>query len=350
MKRANGTGSIYKLSGKRRKPWRVRITAGWDDEGNQQYKELGTYTTKRAAELALGQELNHPTEQRGITLGELYEQWSKFKFSQTTKMTGNTRKTISKSTVDNYKAAWLRLEPHKAKRFESLRTAFLQEIINNEIASGKSHSSLQKIKLLMTSLYDYALENDIIHKNYATYVKLPEKGDSTKTAFTADEVAAILSAAENNDILKIIAILCYTGFRLEELLTVARDNVHIEDGYIVGGLKTEAGTDRIVPIHAKILPFVRYFHDKANNWLITRPDGERYKQAHYRDMQKAALKEIGVRPLLPHECRHTCATMLVQSGANPAMIQAIMGHEKFDTTLGYTHLNVNDLKKAMDNL
>lgn len=49
MRNINGYGSVYKLSGKRRKPWCVRITKGW--EGEKQVREiLGTYKTKEEAE------------------------------------------------------------------------------------------------------------------------------------------------------------------------------------------------------------------------------------------------------------------------------------------------------------
>jgi len=41
MKLPNGQGTVYKVKGKRRKPFRVRATIGWNNEGKQIYKELG---------------------------------------------------------------------------------------------------------------------------------------------------------------------------------------------------------------------------------------------------------------------------------------------------------------------
>ncbi len=59
MKRANGTGSIYKLSGKRRKPWAARVTVGWDIAADgtlkQIYRPRGTFPTRVEAETALNQ-------------------------------------------------------------------------------------------------------------------------------------------------------------------------------------------------------------------------------------------------------------------------------------------------------
>ena len=52
MRRGNGDGSIIKLSGKRRRPYAVRVTVGWSDNGKQIYKYIGYYTGKREANQA----------------------------------------------------------------------------------------------------------------------------------------------------------------------------------------------------------------------------------------------------------------------------------------------------------
>lgn len=53
MRRANGNGSVYKISGgNRRRPWAVRITIGWVD-GKQKYKMVGYFESKVEAEMAL---------------------------------------------------------------------------------------------------------------------------------------------------------------------------------------------------------------------------------------------------------------------------------------------------------
>lgn len=54
MKSENGHGSVYQLSGRRRKPWCVRITDEWDKETKQQKRTcLGTFKTKEEAEFFL---------------------------------------------------------------------------------------------------------------------------------------------------------------------------------------------------------------------------------------------------------------------------------------------------------
>ena len=81
MKNPNGYGGISKLPGNRRKPYRVRLTAGWqyqtDGKPLQKYHTLGYYTSRRAALIALADYNKRPYDLnlQHITLGELYNQW-----------------------------------------------------------------------------------------------------------------------------------------------------------------------------------------------------------------------------------------------------------------------------------
>lgn len=81
MKNPNGYGGVSKLPGNRRKPYRVRLTAGWqyqtDGKPLQKYHTLGYYTSRRAALIALADYNKRPYDLnlQHITLGELYNQW-----------------------------------------------------------------------------------------------------------------------------------------------------------------------------------------------------------------------------------------------------------------------------------
>ncbi len=54
-----------------------------------------------------------------------------------------------------------------------------------------------------------------------------------------------------------ILIQCYMGWRPQELAKLKIADVHLDEGYIIGGMKTIAGKNRIVPIHSKILNLVK---------------------------------------------------------------------------------------------
>ncbi|MGL5459563.1 MAG: tyrosine-type recombinase/integrase, partial [Cetobacterium sp.] len=60
MKNMNGSGCVYKLSGKRRKPWAIRITSGYSLDGRQLRQSLGTFATKREAQETMMKYLKNP--------------------------------------------------------------------------------------------------------------------------------------------------------------------------------------------------------------------------------------------------------------------------------------------------
>jgi len=99
MKLPNGYGSITKLSGKRRRPWIVRITDGCTEENGvlkQHRKTLGYFETSAKALTALSEYNGKPynLDMSGMTFAELYTAWSTDKF-----------KRISESGVRSYKNA-----------------------------------------------------------------------------------------------------------------------------------------------------------------------------------------------------------------------------------------------------
>ena len=70
MKNANGEGSVYKLKGKRRKPWVVSVTVGYE-EGKQKRKVLGTFLTKKEAQIELLAYLDNPMLFSGKTFKDV---------------------------------------------------------------------------------------------------------------------------------------------------------------------------------------------------------------------------------------------------------------------------------------
>ena len=82
MRNPNGYGSIFKLSGNRRKPFAVRITKGYTDEGKQIYKYLSYHNTRRESMQALAAYNTTPynVDENNVTFGELYEKWKERHF------------------------------------------------------------------------------------------------------------------------------------------------------------------------------------------------------------------------------------------------------------------------------
>jgi site-specific recombinase XerD len=63
-----------------------------------------------------------------------------------------------------------------------------------------------------------------------------------------------------------------------------------------------------------------------------------------------SLRRAGVRKLSPHACRHTAATALVEAGVQPAVIQMILGHTDYATTMQYTHPPIAELISGVNRI
>lgn len=353
MKLPNGHGTAYELSGKRRRPWIARKTVGWTtvidkktgkEKQRQLWRTVGYYETEGKALDALTLDRVNPVPLNAdITLGELYKEWSAVKYEE----------EISRQTIDNYKAGWKHIKKHEKDIFKSLRTSHWQTIINKCRIDGMSKSTLNKIKLVVGMLYEYAIDNKITDQNLGKKIKIKKEDSEKKEAFTDLEIKAIeKAAADGMEWADTIMILLYTGMRISEMMLLTKFSIDTKERIITGGIKTDAGKDRIVPIHPKILSYIQKFYDINGDRLICYADGKLIPVRKYReDFYRPTLKKIGVRVLDPHSCRHTFGTRLSNAGANTKAIQDLMGHADYSTTANiYTHIDLEELRKAINSL
>ena len=337
MRNPNGYGSVHKLSGKRRKPYAVQITTGWNEEGRQIRKYLSYHTSKSEAMRALAKYNDNPYDLNNIsiTFAQIYDKWSELKF-----------KEIGRSGVLGYQAAYKTCKSIHGVKFQDIRTNHLQGIIQT---CGKKHQSLKKIKVLFNQLFEYAMKHDIVMKYYSNFVNVGKNMEvSTRKPFTTEEIQMLW---DNKDIpyADTILIMIYTGFRIGELLNIKLEDIDLINRTITGGSKTEAGKNRLVPIHDKIFDFIKNrMEDNKSEYLIHNSKNKKmlydfYKNLHfYKIMEKLNMKHK------PHDCRHTFATLLNNAEANSTSIKNLIGHSSFLTTEKiYTHKNVEELRKAI---
>ena len=350
FKRApNGCGTISKLSGARRKPW-AALAPGVETEDGFKRKLIGCYATKQEAYDALAlYKITPRSAKANMTLKEIYNEWSAVAF-----------RGLSKSTIDNYKASWKYLAPLGSIKIAELRSADFQRVIDDALNAGKSISTAEKIKALSTSLEDYSIQNDIINKNYASFVKLPKREDTEKTVFTDTELQKIETAAQNGaGIADLILILCYTGWRVQEFCNLTVFSYNDVNKTLTGGLKTDAGKNRIVPVPEKIIPFVRkYAARNADRLFCYEYDGRYigYNQKKLRAEFYATLDTLGIQSvdtepkrLTPHSTRHTYNSMLNKCGVSVSTRMKLLGQVSEKTNIRtYTHTDLEQLRAAVN--
>lgn len=343
LKKPNGYGSVIKLSGRRRKPWAVRVTDCIVD-GKQSYRYISYHETKKAALEALAQEQICPTSPKTkITLSELFDEWKQTKAYQ----------SLSRDTQYNYDAAYNHLSPLHNTVFNDLRTVHLEKLIDGLEKNGKplSSSSKNKVKLLCGLLYKYAMQNDICNKNYAQFIKLTKQEKKEKEIYNQDEIK-ILFEHDNEPDVDTILILIFSGMRINEMLMLSKNDIDLENDTITGGLKTDAGRNRVIPIHPKIKKYILNRYAKATDKLFTKNDNEPISDNYYRkNIYYPLLERLGIQKKTIHCTRHTTATLLAECGADVNAIKQILGHTSYAFTADtYTHVNVNFLQEAISKI
>lgn len=338
MRLPNGYGSVYKLSGKRRRPFVARKTTGFDDKGHPVYQIIGYFEKRDQALLALAEFNKNPMmiDSDKITFLELFEIWKAKKYDGATS-----------STINGYNAAFRNSKLLHDMKFQEIKTFHLDKVIRD---CTLGHGSLKKIKVLFQQLYDYAMANDIVTKDYSQYVDLPEnKEKAVRIPFSGPEIERLFASSSTIPYTDTILISIYTGIRPGELLNIRVADVIINERYfVVTDSKTEAGRNRPIPINDKILPFFEQRSAAGQEFLITHKDKKVGYDYYYRSIFKPIMEQLNMDHR-PHDTRHTFATLMNNANANTTAIKDLIGH----TTVAmgektYTHKDIDELRKSID--
>lgn len=353
MRNPNGYGGINYLGKNRRNPFRVRITTGWeyDEETGktkQKYATLGYYPTRKAAMMALADYNKNPfdIDKTNVTFKELYEKWANENY-----------KTFSTSNLRSYRSAFSLCKPLHDLKIRDVKKDPMQDLLN-ELGERYSRPVMDKVKSVFRIVFKTALENDVIEKDYSQFVKV-------NNFVAAKEIHMPFTVAEINLLwnninlefdydgvlhkpIDTILIMCYTGMRPGELLDMKTENIHLDEKYMVGGLKTEAGKDRIIPIHSEIMPLIEQRYDPNSKFLINlSSESDEYNQ-YRKYFFNPVIKHFKMKHL-PHDGRHTFASFADRSMANPLSIKRIIGHKSNDITKDvYTHKTIEELVAAVN--
>lgn len=344
MKNANGTGCIHKLSGNRRKPYAVILTTTTEyDEKTDSYKQkrkyLGYYSSQQEARKALALYMDNPYDlnMHDITIDSIWET-----------IKPRLEKKISTSRMDCYNSAYNYMAPIKNRKIRELRADDLQDIFDK---CDKKSSTKQNIRFVMNKIYEHAMKNDYISKDYSQYVIFDMDPTSiVRNVYTAAEVEYLWKNSSRWEC-ALVLILLYSGMRINEFLSNKSDNIDLEKNtiYIPKEIAKNKSSIRTIPIHKKIVPLVKEFKERNSEWIAVKPSGVRINYKNYMSREKKMLdEELGIVHT-PHDTRHSFITQARQCGLDVLVIQRLVGHAPETITEDtYTHLQMDELQYQID--
>jgi integrase len=378
-RRGNKEGSIYqRKDGK----WCGQVLTGYNELGKPIRKTYYGATRQEVAEKVSGTVYQVfsgtlPADISGVTLKQLLEEYLW---------------TFKKPSVSDVTFEWyLNLERSHIRpalgslSMTDITASHVQKLINNMHDEKQlSRKLVKEVRGLLNQAFNHALDIGAVAKNPVTKTKLPKasriKAEQSENArvITRDDRTRILTAVESDIRMKTaLTVLMFTGMRIGEFLALTWGNVDFENSVItidraithtceydetgkltgrqtvVGTTKTQCSTRKV-----KVSPVVT---DALNAWREHLPDHLRIVPTHdilspdavvfpndmgimrtyngFRTTYRRFLSDNGLPNYPLHSYRHTFATMLLESGTNPRVVQKLLGHRDIETTLGiYSHV------------
>lgn len=348
-KRGNGQGTITKQpNGK----YKLQVTVGYRlDEEGKLHRITRTKTFDRRSDALAGVKdlKTAPEKKKAVTFRELYEA-----------MIESHR--AGKSTIDCYRAAFRYLCTIADMPITEIDVDDLQECID-ECPHGKR--TRENMRAVIGLTYKYGIPRHAIPENLnlAPFLKVDGDPAAHRDAFTDVQIEQIKRACGKVPQANVILIMIYLGFRPSEFLALKKSDVDLDNRYVIGGAKTEAGRQRIVTISPTIFHAVRalcsgegYLYPRDEKGLTAWKLRDFSEQIFYPTLEAIGIEnpmvEIAGGKLrhkyTPHTCRHTFATLLKRVSGSDKDKQELIGHASAEMLRYYQDVDLTDLRKITD--
>ena len=412
-KRANGSGCAAYLGNGRRKPWGAKITIGKDINGRNIYHFIDTFETELQALVCLENYHKNPTplyikenkynriltfptkpyplvpienpnkkiiekvKRENYTFKQLFEKFKELKMltkdeekQEKIYQVKKKNKPFSRNYCRSMMTAFHNSELLYDRVYKDLRAS---DFIKHLKESKKGIESQRQMVNLYMNLDKFALEEDIIDKGYAQFIpnisnkkevkKAKNKSVEKERLFTYEQIDYLWNLKTRSSGLKehskkeremfirdFWLMLIYSGMRADELLSLYTANIFLDDNYLIGGLKTEAGINREIPIHPAVKHLYEKYYNPNNEFLFMQPNGNKvdydYYLYHFKHNFKNLHPEISEHTA--HDARHTLRNELRKLNVKDIIINSIVGHSNDDVGEDiYSHISIKEKFEAI---
>lgn len=223
--------------------------------------------------------------------------------------------------------------------FSKLTQVDLQEVLDN---CELKYSSLELILTLFRQMYVFAEANNLSDKNYAKFISIDKDDDDEHGVPFNDVEMKKLWDNKENEIVGMILIMCYSGYRVVAYKTL---KVDIKKKYFQGGVKNNYSKERIVPIHSGIYDLVKRRLRRDSSLLNN-------STTSFRLSMYEALDALGIPKHTPHDCRHTfsqlCESYKVSENDRKRMLGHSFGNDI--TNKVYGHRTLEELREEIEKI
>jgi integrase/recombinase XerC len=236
-----------------------------------------------------------------------------------------------------------------------------------KLARTHAPASVARKIAAVRAFLKYLQRRGEVEKNVAQELSLPKVRKPMPTFLNVDAAAEVVTtpdtdSAEGLRDRALMETLYAAGLRVSELCGLDLDAVDT-DNPTLGSVRVlgKGSKERVVPLGSEAVKAVRAYLERRDE-LTDPKTGERDPRALFLTKRGARLGVRRVQTLVhqygalgagradlhPHALRHTCATHLLDGGADLRAIQKMLGHASLSTTQRYTHVSIDHLMKVYD--
>jgi len=243
---------------------------------------------------------------------------------------------------------------------DQVTTALVRGWVVDMHHEGLSPTTIARRLHGLRSFWSYLLACDYVHDDPVRKVSVPKRERTLPRYLTADELEALLEAAQRNKFVicafrnyAIISVLIFTGMRRGEVIGLRIGDVSLAEKVI--RVRGKGGKMRVIPLVDRAVEAVRDWLElrpshKGHDYLFTTTHGNPIAPWRMHRIWRTVLEEssIEAQGVTLHTLRHSMATLLLQSGeCSLVEIQRILGHSRLDTTAIYLHVTESELRGAV---
>lgn len=277
----------------------------------------------------------------------------------------NVEKGLTPLTVGAYKSDLIQFAEFLAARHRELPNARREDVrafLSQLFANGVKDRSVARKLSALRHFYKYLLLDRIIQQDPTLEIDSPKQWKVLPKSLAASEIDSMMESAGKAGDSKFSAALAQRdqtmlevfyagGMRVSEIINVKLEDLKLELGYIL--VLGKGDKERIVPIgkaaQERISAYlsdgrVTLLNGKISSMLFVQRGGRRLTRQRVWQMVKDS--SASGRHASPHMLRHSCATHMVENGADLRTVQTILGHADISTSQIYTHVALDRLKSV----
>ncbi len=289
------------------------------------------------------------------------------------------KETVAQYTHSEYqKMNRRRVTPYFLKlglKVHEVKPKHIKDFLAYVKTTGLCTNSIIKYYTLLRAIFSYAIKKRIILENPTDDVPKPKTQPYSSEFYSKDEMNRLIEVSKGTKLETVIMIACYFGFRRSEVLGLKWDAVDFNSNMVtvknkvlmiydeklktnvpigMRDLKTDTSR-RSLPMGESIRNYLLSVKEKQeadaayygnsydmvwDGYVCRNEDGGIVKPEYVTTMFPRMLKRYGLKEIRFHDLRHSCATMLLQSGFNMREVQEWMGHADYSTTAKiYAHVD-----------